>query len=391
MPRPLILKHILYPALLAAILAQFSLQLARIAVTYKALDMGLSPAHVGLISGIYALFPAILAIPLGRLYDGGGIRLAIFLGAAGVPVALGTLLWEPASLLSLLGGMTLLGIVQGMIQSALQVQVIKASGRFNRDRVIGYHMTILGIGNMLGPLAIIVVAGLPVQMGNGLLLACLAGGLPLVGILVQVARTAKQEKAKEVAQVPMAQLLRTPRLVPFVVMSGIYVTTQDLLLVFMPVFGVERNIDAGIVGLLLGIHAVVSIGARICFGYFSALLGRTGLLMAATILAAVSMLGIASPLPLYGTALFMVGAGLSLPLALTSSVALVVEVAPKGARGTALSLRYTANRVIQFILPMLAGWVAFSIGVAGIFWALGALLALGALGVWRLMPRQRRV
>ena len=76
----------------------------------------------------------------------------------------------------------------------------------------------------------------------------------------------------------------------------------------------------------------------------------------------------------------MVATGLGLGIALTCSVALTMEIAPPRARGTALSIRMTAIRLAQFVLPLGAGLVVAPMGAGGIF-ALSGIAILGAAGL----------
>ncbi|WEX12457.1 MFS transporter [Chelativorans sp. AA-79] len=381
MARQIVVKSVLYPVLAAAFLAQLALPLARVATTYKVIDLDLSAAYVGLISATYALLPAMLAIPLGRFYDRGDIRIAMLTGATIVPPALLALLHEPASVTSLVIGTVLLGVAQGILISILQLLAIKASGLHHRDRSIGRLMICLGIGGAAGPLSITVIAYFSLPLGNGILVVCLVAAAMLWVALFAAARASVRMHRQEKPQVPMRELARVPKLLPLVLLGSAFVTTQDLLLVFIPVLGVERGIDAGAIGLMLSLQSAASILSRVCFGWLVARLGRVALLLGATVGAAVSVGGLAVPTSVYVTAFCLACAGISLSLALACSIALVVQVAPPAARATALSMRYAANRLTQFAIPLGAGLIASSVGVAGIFLALGLMLTGSAVGL----------
>src|SRR5262249_35486745 len=57
-----------------------------------------------------------------------------------------------------------------------------------------------------------------------------------------------------------------------------------------------------------------------------------------------------------------VGLGIAAPLTLSG----IVEVAPPEARGTAMTLRITGNRIGLVVMPFAAGLIAAITGVAGI-------------------------
>ena len=82
------------------------------------------------------------------------------------------------------------------------------------------------------------------------------------------------------------------------------------------------------------------------------------------------------PVPALGAA--MVATGLGLGIALTCSVSLTMEIAPPRARGTALSIRMTAIRMAQFVLPLAAGLVVAPLGAAGTFACSGIAILCAA-------------
>ena len=76
----------------------------------------------------------------------------------------------------------------------------------------------------------------------------------------------------------------------------------------------------------------------------------------------------------------LAGAGFSLGVAVTGSIATLLSLASAEARGTANSLRMMGNRVGQFVIPFLAGLIAAAAGAAGIFLVIGiSLVASGAV------------
>ena len=390
MARPIVLKSILFPVLACAFLFQLSLPLARIATTYTVLDLNISVVYISLISASFALLPAIFAIPLGRLYDRGYTRPAMITGACLGPISVLTLLLGKSSVLALIAGTMLMGVVQSVIVSALQLLVVRSAGLHHRDRVIGLHMVALSIGSLAAPVLLSVIDHFSLPLASSLLGISLCGTLALLlGILI-AARAIRRTRQPDLPQVPVRELLRVPRLLPLVILGSGYLTTLDFLFVFMPVLGVERNISPGTIGLMIGTQAAGSIMARALFGTLSARLGRERLLLAATLVSAAAMIGIGMPAPLAVTWISLAVAGMSLSLAMTSSVSLVVYMAPPAARGTALSLRFTANRLIQFTIPLASTLVIASVGAAGIFMSLGLVLSASAGGLWRVLSRPRR-
>lgn len=103
-------------------------------------------------------------------------------------------------------------------------------------------------------------------------------------------------------------------------------------------------------------------------------------------IAGVALLTMVLPLPVWGMGVALFAAGFGLGIALTSTIALTVEIAPRAVRGTALSLRLTANRIAQFALPLLAGLVVAPMGAGGIFALTGGALLVATLSRPRSLP-----
>ena len=123
--------------------------------------------------------------------------------------------------------------------------------------------------------------------------------------------------------------------------------------------------------------------SRLIFSRAVRRVGRLRLMLASAVFGGAGLLLLALPLPLWAIALSMVVAGFGLGVALTSSIGMTLEIAPPAARGTALSLRLTANRISQFAVPLLAGFVVAPMGAAGIF----GLTGLALLGAILVRPR----
>jgi len=63
----------------------------------------------------------------------------------------------------------------------------------------------------------------------------------------------------------------------------------------------------------------------------------------------------------------MAAMGFGLGIAASVTLSLTVIASPEAARGTAISLRLTANRVGQFLIPLGAGVLAGGLGIGSVF------------------------
>ena len=110
--------------------------------------------------------------------------------------------------------------------------------------------------------------------------------------------------------------------------------------------------------------------------------GRRPLTLGSSLFAAGAFALLAVPsLPMMYVAAIAIGLGLGIASTLTLSG--VAEYSPPQARGTAMSLRITGNRIGLVLMPFVAGVVAAGTGVLGIFLLNALTLAVCAVALQR--------
>jgi hypothetical protein len=181
--------------------------------------------------------------------------------------------------------------------------------------------------------------------------------------------------------VRLTAILATPGLKPILLASSLCVAANDLLLVYFPVVGAARHIDAATVGWLLSLRALVAMGSRLMFSRLVGLLGRGTLLTASMAFGGIASLSLALPLPVWGYGLALCAAGFGLGLAIACSISLTLSLAPPAGRATAMSVRLTASRLSQFILPLASVASVAALGVGSIFALIGGGMLLSAMVV----------
>lgn len=88
--RPTDSPHTIYAVAALSALLHCGFGGSRVTVSLFAIHQNASPATIGVLMSLLALFPTLLAVPLGRLSDRVGARKPALIGSAGV--ALGLLL-----------------------------------------------------------------------------------------------------------------------------------------------------------------------------------------------------------------------------------------------------------------------------------------------------------
>lgn len=357
-----------------------SVSLIRPMITYRALEIGATPAQVGLIGAVYALFPIVLALFLGKNVGRFGEAKYIVFGASTMlllAIAFSFINSLPLLILATaaVGVSHLIGVVGG------QTMISTRSPNDKLDGFFGYYAFGASLGQMVGPLVGGIVAGsdgvLPRSTSTGFLAAA---GLALIALLPtfywrnqQIA--IKQNSNSDGTLSAAVTLFKQPGMAKAIYVSLAVSSAVDVLIVFLPLFGTENNFSPFAVGVILAIRAGTSMFSRIFLGAIAQKFGSHFLMVSsivASTLFCAAMFFARSPLTLalaVGITGFALGVGQPLTMSLVSRIARPED------RALAISARLTANRVGQFIVPASAGAIAGAAGAGSVFLGLAALLA----------------
>ncbi len=94
--------------------------------------------------------------------------------------------------------------------------------------------------------------------------------------MIRTARSAARP-GKDAALVPIRALLHTRGLPAIFIASVVTVTALDLLVIYMPALGAERQIDATNIGLLLTVRSAASLVSRVFYSRLIFAVGRAPL------------------------------------------------------------------------------------------------------------------
>ena len=365
------------PLLLTAIFEQTVTSTLRVTTSYRAVELGLSVVWLGIITAFFAILPMLFAVRVGRFIDRGNdartaaIGSCLMMGAAG-----GFVLSQ--SLPALLIFTAILGIGHLMLVISQQVLCARHGGAGAVDRMVGNYMVANAIGQAIGPYMVGWAGGsasIPpthllyeIGFGVSIVMSICAWMLP-----PGPPRPPRPEGAKPV---PVREIASLPGLKLIFFVSVVTVAAQDLIVVYLPALGAERNMAVDTVGMLLAARAGASMLSRFFYAWLSKALGRWRLMAISTFLSACFYAAIAAPVPLAVMFAIVAAAGFALSIAITVSIAALLAITTDETRGTANSLRMMGNRVGQFTIPFIAGLIAAAAGVAGIFVIIG--VSLGA-------------
>src|SRR5204863_8319177 len=98
--------------------------------------------------------------------------------------------------------------------------------------------------------------------------------------------------------VPIGRLLELRGFAAVMVSSVVTVTALDLLVIYLPALGAERQIDVTHIGLMLTVRSVASLVSRVFYARLIFAIGRTPLTLTSMLGSAAGFLLLALPLSL---------------------------------------------------------------------------------------------
>lgn len=365
----------------AAFLIQLAVPLARLAITYKALAAGLAPTSTGTLATAFALVPMFLAIRFGRINDRGHLGTSVLVGSLIIAASVLGLLLTSGTLLELFVLASVLGVGQTLLFSGLQMVILLASTRSHRDRILGNYLLATSLGGALAPL-VVSLAGTSDTGAVAHILAVAAtasAGCLVASALVLYPRINQPLRTAAPAHRPILELLRVRGLFWIVVAGSTYATMQDLILIYVPVLGLDRAIGLAEVGLLLSASQIASVASRASYGALAQALGRVRLMLGAALASAACFCIVALPLPVPALFVLLPLIGFSLGTGATATLSLALDMAPADSRSTTMALRQLSNRIVLFCFPLAFNALGGLFGVQAIFVGMGAVL--GATGL----------
>ena len=376
----------IYLIILLAFLTHVGFAGSRLAVPLFAVDQGGTPLVVGTAVALYAVFPAILALPAGRMTDRLGFKMPLLFGTGGVFVGLVLPLVWPA-MPTIYMTASLLGLAFMALQLATQTLAGAIAAPAERARNFSLLSLGFALANFSGPL---LTGFLIDQIGYRWTFGALA--LPLVPAIIVSAMGHRwiphvHSKAERVRG-GMFDLLKIRALRNTLIASGIVSGAWDVYQFFMPVYGRHLKLSATAIGAVMSAFAISIILVRIVLPYIVRRSGEVQLLTYAMFVAAAAF----CLFPLFESAWMLAAVSFLLGLACGCgqplSMTLVFNASPKERAGEATGMRITVNQITHFAIPLLFGVVGSVAGFAAVFLTNAGGLVLGGYLSWRNHTKQ---
>ncbi|MFW5332583.1 MFS transporter [Hydrogenophaga sp. ZJX-1] len=358
----------------------------RMASPLMALREGHSPAAVGMLLALFALAQVFLALPAGRYADRRGLKkpFALSIGTATLGAA-GAVAFPVFSVLCLTA--LACGAATGLAMIALQRHVGRLAANPTELKQVFSWMAIgPSISNFIGPFA----AGLMIDAWGFRAAYLLLALLPSLAWF-WVRNAVEHEPVAPALRNTSGSswnLLREKAFRRLMLINWMLSSCWDVHTFLVPVIGHERDLSATVIGSILGAFALAATAIRLAMPWLAAHLRESVVIGSAMVTTALLF----SVYPLVHAAWAMGALSIGLGLALGSVQPMIMstlhQITPHHRHGEALGLRAMAINGSSVAMPLLFGSAGLVVGVAGVFWAVGAVVGLGSHLAWTLHPTQ---
>ncbi len=337
---------------------------------------------IGVLMGLFAAAPIVLALHAGRLADRYGyhrpLYLAVGLTAAGGGSAmLATWCAAPWDFLVLCIAATLTGA--GANFGLITIQ--RTAGRSARDatelkRVFSWLGLAPALSNVAGP----VTAGVLIDHGGFHVAFGALMLLPLLGLwwARRVPVEVPAPRAPQARTQSSWDLLHPPGLRRLLVVNWLLSACWDVHAFVVPILGHERGFSASAIGLVLGVFATAVAAVRLLIPMLAHRLREGQVLVGAMLFAG----AVFSVYPLVRSAWMMGACAVMLGLALGSVQPMIMatlhQLTPHERHGEAIALRSMTINFSSAVMPLMFGFAGAALGAASLFWVMAAAVAAGS-------------
>lgn len=375
--------------MLGATLSQIALGAARPSASYAGLALGADAAVIGLIAASFAVLPMLVALPIGAV-AGRIARIGVVPAASSALLVAGCALGALAtSIPLLLLACAVIGVANLGLLIGAQAWIARSAPVVRYNDGFGWMTAGMALGQAIGPLLSGWSIGLSASEQDGIAQSFwIAAGVGAVIVVVFASGAIRRDDDEPDARVGATEILGTPDVARYIVVSAAVLTSVDILIAYLPLLGAENGVAPVIVGTMLAVRGIASMLSRLLLGPLVRRFGQSALIVASAIGAAVCLAVVVSaPVPAVMFPALAVGGfllGMGQPLTMSA----VAVALPASARSSGLALRLLGNRIAQTATPLLAGGVSVAFGARSAL--LLQVVGLVASGAWEYAVRRGR-
>ena len=358
----------------------------RMAAPLLALREGYSAAAVGILLALFATTQVFLAIPAGRFTDKHGLRkpilLSVFAASAGAGIAV---------LFPIFPVLCLSALMTGGATGAMVIALQRHVGRSAQDplelkKLFSWLSLGPAVSNFIGPFS----AGLLIDHSGFRMAFFFLALLPLLTWFL--VRTTREWPPTANVNDDQSQhnttwdLLKEPMMRRLMLVNWFLSSCWDVHTFVVPILGHEKGLSASTIGAILGAFAISATLVRLLLPFIAKHL-KEWVVVSGAMLFTGGLFGI---YPFMPSAIAMGMCSVALGFVLGSVQPMIMstlhQITPENRHGEALGLRLMAINASSVAMPLLFGMAGTFIGIAGLFWVTGALVAGASHQAWKLRP-----
>jgi MFS family permease len=358
--------------LFLTLIAFVALNAARVVLTLYALTLGAPASSVGVLGGMFYLFPLLLSWPIGALADRIGSRRLLLAGAvAGTGAML--LPYFVRDIGAFYVAAALSGLSIAFYHVTLQNLVGVMSAPEQRARNFSNFSLAGAATTFIGPL----VAGLSIDnldYATAALVIVAISACALIVLPLGWRRLPRANPNTPAASV-RGNLPADPGVWRMLAASAMVQLGTDLFQFYIPIYGHEIGLSASAIGSVLASFAVAAFVVRIFLPPLVKKAQPQRVLMYSFYAGAVGfvMVPFLHNIPMLCAASFMFGLGMGCGTPLT--VMLMFNRSSEGRSGRTLGIRLTTTNAVRVLGPIVFGAVGTAFGVPPVFWINAAIMA----------------
>ena len=377
----------LWALLINVALAQASIYVMRPMITYRALENGATGYQIGLIASIYALVPLVVAVQMGRWVGRISEVPLLFAGCLSF-IVLGISFAFLNNIIAIAAATALAGIAHLSNVAASQAMVASRSPHELQDQNFGYFSFSTSMGHTFGPMLGGIIAGssgvLPRSSTSAFVFASILAFLALVPFFLfkSVKEVRSQEERDAAGSIKARDVIKRPGIKPAIWTSLAVASTNDVLVVILPLIGTELGISPVVIGAILSIRSAAAMVSRFSLGKLTKRFGSSTVMNFSIGISAVFLFASVYATTALTLAIVMAIVGFLLGIGQPLTMSIVSKKTPIEERAMAISIRLFGNRLGQFLVPLGAGALAAPFGAGAVFVGLAALIAsAGAVSI----------
>lgn len=366
----------LLPLFLFLGLSHIALAGSRVLVSLYALHLQSSALTVGILIGLFALFPTLLAVAMGRMIDRIGAYRPMLFGA--IFLVTGTLLPSLFPQVAVLyPAAILMGTGHVLIQVSGQMSVGTLSTAENRAGNFGMLAVTYSLASLLGPL----IAGFMIDAAGHRATFMLLLAFVTIGLLMHLTRQVKvpppAPRVREASGGSAIALMFDVRVRDIFLVGILLASAWDLYTFVLPIRGTQLGFSASTIGIILSCFSGATLVIRIVMPFIYRHFKEWQILHFSLLGACAAYLAMPFISSAVAFMIFSFMLGLVLGCGQPNLLSLLHVAAPPGRGGEALGVRLTMGNATQTLLPLFFGAAGAALGIMPLFWGMAAIIGIG--------------